>query len=197
MNMMRMSIVLSMLLALGVQADPALAVPKAGQSSEKKVMAIEVAFAKVTFFLESAFDAMAAVKDDASLATSGAKLEHLAKVMLALEPQIDVNVKPTDAQMRFVAEQFVHMGDKVQKKMRAMAEFKLSEELRVARDEQFTQFLAKVEPVKKKTDALLPPQKLSKFVKAIKAEQAAKAAKAKPGEPGEPGEAGEAGEIKE
>lgn len=171
MNVMKTSILLSVLLVLSVVADPTVEIPKV----DKKEVAIGETITKVAEILESAYGSMASVRDDKSLAESGVKLGNLAKEMLALEPNMDMTKKPNNKITKEVALRFLKMNEKVKKEMEDVKKLKLDDRLVKLRDEQFKTFWETVAPVKKKMNTLFPPGKLAYFITQIKAEEAARA----------------------
>jgi hypothetical protein len=175
MEILKKSMMLLVFFALPVIADPATDVPQVVKSDDAKELTIDQTFAQVAEILESAFGAMASVRDDKSLAESGAKLENLAKEMLAIEADVDMTKKPNDKQIKEVALRFLRMEEKVKKQMEEVGKLKLSDEITNGRDEQFMKFMKAVDPMKQKMNTLFPPAKLSYFVDQIKAQDAARA----------------------
>lgn len=179
MKIVKNSIILSAVLSLNLNAEPA------AEAEEKKpientanhVITIQESFSKVTGILNSAFVAMAEVKDEETLAILSTKLDDLAKEMLALDGELDETKEASDEDMKVIAAGFVSLSDKVAKQMQAVGKSKLSEEISNKRDMQFMKFMQTVTPIRQKTEAICPPQKLSKYVKEIKAKQAENAKK--------------------
>ncbi len=177
---MKKSVLTLAMLAMNVVAEPVEVAPVAPVVEQvdkvvEKEFTIQETSAKITSVLEAAFSAAASVKDEATLAAAGVKLDELSIELLALEPQLDATAKPDDKQMKEAAVNFVRMTEKVSKQMQAMMANKLAGELEKGREAQFMNFLKASAPVKLKMDALMPPAKLNQFVKEIKAEQAAAA----------------------
>jgi hypothetical protein len=172
MKMIKKSILVLVIIALPVTADPTVDIPTVVNEDATNKPTIDKTFSQVAEILELAFGAMVSVKDDKSLEEYTAKLEKLAKEMLIIEAQVDMNQKPNDQQMRDLVVRFMNMNEKVERQMKEVGKLELSAEIIKARDEQFMKFLRKVDPVKRKTNRLFPPMKLSNLVDQIRKENA-------------------------
>lgn len=172
--MMKTFILMVAVFGMNAFADPEVVVPPAENTGGNNAQSVEANFSKMAAVLESAYDAMTSVKDDQSLAKSGVRLENLAKEMLAIEAKVEMDQKPDEKLMRAFAIRFLEMNEKVEKQMNIVRALNLPIEITNARDAQFRIFLDAIEPMKKKTRTLFPPERLSLFVEQIKADEARK-----------------------